>query len=80
MAPGTSIALDAAASALAQSMIDKPARVVALGKRFFYDQLEARIDDAYRVAATTITQNMLGPDAQEGVGAFVEKRKPRWDR
>ena len=73
-------ALDAAASALAQSMIDKPARVVALGKRFFYDQLEARIDDAYRVAATTITQNMLGPDAQEGVGAFVEKRKPRWDR
>jgi enoyl-CoA hydratase/carnithine racemase len=73
-------ALDDATRALAQTLIEKPAPVVALGKRFFYEQLEARIEDAYRIAAATITQNMLGPDAQEGVGAFVEKRKPRWDR
>ena len=72
-------ALDAATRALAETLIEKPARVVALGKRFFYEQLEERIENAYRIATTTITQNMLGPDAQEGVGAFVEKRKPRWD-
>src|SRR5438067_4491215 len=70
--------LDAATQALAQSLLDKPARVVALGKRFFYDQLEERIETAYRIATATITDNMLGDDAQEGVAAFVEKRKPHW--
>ena len=39
-----------------------------------------RIEDAYKLAADTITQNMLGPDAREGVGAFVEKRTPSWRR
>ena len=71
--------LDAATRQLAGSLVEKPARVVALGKRFFYEQLEERIDIAYRIAAATITHNMLDDDAQEGVGAFVEKRKPRWD-
>jgi len=71
--------LDAATNALAASLIDKPSRVVALGKRFFYEQLEERIDIAYKIAAATITHNMLGEDAQEGVAAFVEKRKPHWD-
>jgi enoyl-CoA hydratase/carnithine racemase len=70
--------LAAAARALAGAIIDKPATIVALGKRFFYGQLEERIDEAYRIAARTITQNMLGEDAQEGVGAFVDKRKPSW--
>jgi enoyl-CoA hydratase/carnithine racemase len=70
--------LDAATRALADTLIAKPSAVVAVGKRFFYRQLEERIDDAYRIAAETITQNMLGPDAHEGVAAFVEKRPPRW--
>ena len=72
--------LDAATRALADAIVSKPAAVVALGKRFFYRQLEERIDDAYALAASTITQNMLGPDAQEGVGAFIDKRPPRWRR
>src|SRR5947209_19519594 len=70
--------LDSATRALAQSIVDKPAAVVALGKRFFYRQLEERIEDAYGIAAATITANMLDADAREGVGAFVEKRKPHW--
>ena len=72
-------ALDEATRQLTGSLVEKPARVVALGKRFFYEQLEERIDIAYRIAAATITHNMLDDDAQEGVGAFVDKRKPRWD-
>jgi len=70
--------LDAATRAFANVIVAKPAAVVALGKRFFYRQLEERIDDAYALAAGTITQNMLGPDAREGVGAFIDKRPPRW--
>jgi len=71
--------LVAATVALARSMMDKPRAVVALGKRFFYAQLELPIARAYDQAATVITHNMLGAEAQEGVGAFVAKRKPRWD-
>ena len=71
--------LDDAAHTLAAAIIDKPAAVVALGKRFFYAQREERLEKAYAIAAATITQNMLGPEAQEGVSGFVEKRKPRWD-
>ncbi|HEY7945286.1 MAG TPA: enoyl-CoA hydratase [Casimicrobiaceae bacterium] len=71
--------LDADVAALAQVLLAKPRRVVAAGKKFFYRQLEQNLVDAYAYASDVITQNMLGDDAQEGVGAFVEKRKPRWD-
>ena len=60
-------ALDAETVALARSMMDKPRAVVALGKQFFYAQLERPLVDAYAHASATITCNMLGADAQEGV-------------
>jgi enoyl-CoA hydratase/carnithine racemase len=71
--------LDLETVALAELMMDKPHAVIAAGKKFFYQQLERTLDDAYALASDVITRNMLGEDAQEGVGAFVEKRKPRWD-
>lgn len=70
--------LDVAVSALAQQMLDKPRGVIAAGKKFFYHQLEQTLVEAYGHASDVITRNMLGKDAQEGVGAFVAKRKPRW--
>lgn len=63
---------------LARTLLEKPRAVVAEGKRFFYRQLELRTEEAYVEATGVITCNMLGPDAQEGVTAFVEKRKPNW--
>jgi enoyl-CoA hydratase/carnithine racemase len=71
--------LDAEIAALAQSLIDKPRAVLAAGKAFFYRQLEEKLERAYEDASDTITRNMLSEDAQEGVGAFVAKRKPRWE-
>lgn len=70
--------LDQETQALARQMMDKPRAVIAAGKRFFYRQLELTTAKAYGDATAVITQNMLGDDAQEGVGAFVEKRKPKW--
>ena len=70
--------LDTEVAALAGQMMDKSRAVIAAGKRFFYDQLERKIEDAYAVGSAEITRNMLGPGGQEGVGAFVAKRKPRW--
>jgi enoyl-CoA hydratase/carnithine racemase len=70
--------LDAEVARLAASIVAKPRAVVAAGKRVFYQQLEAPLAQAYSVASAAITCNMLGDDAAEGVGAFIEKRAPRW--
>ena len=70
--------LDSAVRELADVLLSKPAAVLAAGKKFFYRQLEMGLEPAYKLASQVITNNMLGHDALEGVGAFVEKRKPRW--
>jgi len=72
-------ALDAAADALAASIVAKPRSVIAAGKAFFYRQLEAPLADAYADASAHIASNLLDAAGQEGVAAFVSKRKPRWD-
>jgi enoyl-CoA hydratase/carnithine racemase len=71
--------LDAELARLVASIVEKPREVIAAGKALFYRQLEASLADAYAVASKSITCNMLGDDAAEGVTAFLEKRKPRWD-
>jgi enoyl-CoA hydratase/carnithine racemase len=72
--------LDAEVQRLASAIIEKPAAVCAAGKALFYEQIETRLAQAYAAASRSITRNMLGDDAGEGVGAFIEKRKPRWER
>ena len=72
--------LDAEVQRLATAIIEKPAAVCAAGKALFYEQIEIRLAQAYAAASRSITRNMLGDDAAEGVGAFIEKRKPRWER
>ena len=71
--------LDAEVARLVGMIASKPRDVIAAGKALFYEQLEARLAQAYGLASKAITRNMLGPDAAEGVGAFIEKRPPRWD-
>jgi enoyl-CoA hydratase/carnithine racemase len=34
--------------------------------------------DAYAYASNTMVENMLARDAEEGIGAFIDKREPRW--
>jgi enoyl-CoA hydratase/carnithine racemase len=70
--------LDAALARLLDAIVAKPGSVVAAGKRVFYRQLECGVADAYALAGRAIADNMLGDDAAEGVGAFIEKRKPDW--
>ena len=33
---------------------------------------------AYDIASRVMTENMLAAEAAEGIGAFVEKREPKW--
>ena len=67
-----------AAIALAQKVALKSAYTVKLGKEAFYRQAEMSLADAYRYAAEVMTENMMARDAEEGIGAFIEKRTPKW--
>ena len=68
----------AAAVALAERVALKSAYTVKLGKAAFYRQAEMNLADAYRYAAEVMTENMMARDAEEGIGAFLDKREPKW--
>ena len=70
--------LDAAVAALCASIAAKPPAILAAGKALFYRQQEMGIEAAYQLAVQSMACNLLDPDAQEGVDAFLEKRPPRW--
>lgn len=72
--------LDAAVDALARLIKSKSARILSLGKRAFYEQIEKPIADSYVYAAAVMAQNMLEDDCTEGISAFVEKRQPEWTK
>jgi enoyl-CoA hydratase/carnithine racemase len=64
---------------LARQIASKSALTVKIGKEAFYRQIEMSLADAYRYASDVMVENMLARDAEEGIGAFVEKRTPTWE-
>ena len=64
--------------ALAAKMASKSSMTLAVGKRAFYQQATMPLDDAYSYTSQVMVDNMLAYDAEEGIGAFVEKRAPVW--
>ena len=70
--------LDETVAGLAGQIADKSPVSLAIGKEAFYRQLEMPLDDAYAYTAQVMTENMLKRDAEEGIDAFLEKRKPLW--
>src|SRR6202171_3746954 len=67
-----------AAIALAERVALKTAYTVKLGKAAFYRQAEMSLAEADRYAAEVMTENMMARDAEEGIGAFIETREPKW--
>ena len=63
---------------LGRRIAEKPKRTLKIGKEAFYRQLDMPLEDAYRYASTVMVENMLDAEAEEGIGAFIEKREPRW--
>ena len=70
--------LNDAVSALATRVAQASAATVSLGKRAFYDQLNLPTAEAYAKMSEVMTRNAVMADAQEGIGAFLEKRDPVW--
>lgn len=68
----------AAALALADVCAAKSQVAVRTGKDAFYRQIELGLDEAYALTAKAMAGNMMAEDAAEGIGAFIEKRKPVW--
>lgn len=60
------------------SIMSKSRSVIALGKKFYYEQLEKDIQTAYSEGEKVMIQNLELKDAQEGISAFMEKRIPNW--
>jgi enoyl-CoA hydratase/carnithine racemase len=70
--------LEAETRQLAKKIAEASPLVVGVGKQAFYRQLEMSTEQAYAYAKEVMSFNATFADAQEGICAFLEKRKPEW--
>jgi enoyl-CoA hydratase/carnithine racemase len=63
---------------LAEKVSDASPLVVGVGKQAFYRQIEMPVEQAYAYTKEIMSFNASFADAQEGMSAFLEKRKPEW--
>ena len=64
---------------IANKISNKPSLTVKIGKKAFYNQSEMKITNAYQYASEIMIKNMMESDSEEGIKAFIEKRKPNWN-
>ncbi|XP_011611511.1 enoyl-CoA hydratase domain-containing protein 3, mitochondrial isoform X2 [Takifugu rubripes] len=64
--------------AIARRVCQSSRPVVALGKATFYRQMAQGRDAAYATASKVMVDNLALTDGQEGIRAFIEKRRPVW--
>ncbi|MCC5962709.1 MAG: enoyl-CoA hydratase [Rhodobacteraceae bacterium] len=64
---------------MARKIASRSSMTLATGKAAFYAQREMTLAEAYDYAAQVMVENMLKRDAEEGIGAFIEKRAPQWE-
>ena len=70
--------LEAETESLARVIASKLGAAVKIGKRAFYDQIDLTLPEAYALTGQIMVENMLWRDTDEGISAFLEKRKPDW--
>lgn len=70
--------LESATRELAHKILASSPRVVALGKSAFYKQIDMPQHQAYDFTKEVMSLNAQSADADEGITAFLEKRKPNW--
>ena len=71
--------LEQATRELAGKIASRSAESIARGKSAFYRQVEMPLDKAFELANQVMRDNLTAEgDAQEGIGAFLEKRDPEW--
>jgi enoyl-CoA hydratase/carnithine racemase len=72
--------LDTAVQDLLERVTRGSAESKGIGKQALYAQIDLDQPKAYAYAMEVMAATSQLPDAQEGMRAFLEKRKPRWRR
>ena len=70
--------LDTATQALAATLAAKLTSALRIGKAAFYQQADLGLAAAYAQTGAVMVANMLDRDTDEGITAFLEKRRPDW--
>lgn len=70
--------LESATMDLAETLASKLSSAVRIGKEAFYTQIEMPIEQAYTYTGQVMVENMMLRDTDEGIRAFIEKRRPDW--
>ncbi len=65
-------------NAIAEKISLKSATAICYGKKLFHKQNDLPLSEAYRMCSEVMVSNMLDDEACEGIGAFLEKRRPVW--
>ena len=63
---------------MAKIIAEKSKATIAIGKAAFYRQADLPLAEAYDYASEVMVKNMMAADAEEGICAFIEKRRPDW--
>ena len=70
--------LETETRSVAEKIAEASPLVIGIGKQAFYRQLEMSTEQAYAYTREVMSFNASFADAQEGMSAFLEKRKPEW--
>jgi enoyl-CoA hydratase/carnithine racemase len=62
----------------AETIAAKSPAAVRMGKKGFYEQVGLGLPEAYDRASRVMVENMLAHDAEEGIAAFIGKRRPHF--
>jgi enoyl-CoA hydratase/carnithine racemase len=71
-------ALDGRVRELAETVSAASPLTVRIGKHAFHENLDLGLREAYDHAREVMSKNAVTCDAQEGMTAFLEKRRPEW--
>jgi len=63
---------------LGEQIAEASSLTVGIGKQAFYTQIDLDQGKAYDYTKEVMSLNAMAADAQEGIGAFLEKRQPCW--
>lgn len=70
--------VEAAVKWYTDSITAKSAMTIKTGKQAYYNQSQMPLSQAYDYCSQVMVENMLKYDAEEGIGAFLEKREAEW--
>jgi len=63
---------------VAEKIANSSRKAISIGKQAYVSQIEKPLAEAYAECSRVMTGNMMTHDAEEGIDAFINKRKPEW--